>query len=202
MIGIHALKKLCAAALLPLVLAGCLTPGEVALKRQFLLAPKLEIAPATPTPHTLGVRPLLSARPYTLNMLYAGEDGALLPRPDVFWAEEPAATLTRALIDALTQSGRFADAGDAANLSRPEYLLTGEVRKFHEDRSSTPARAVIELRLDLRDVRNAKQIWTTTLKDSVPLAGDNPAELAKAMETAIAQGVRTAAESISEVALP
>lgn len=189
-------------ALVAALLSGCLSAGEVALKRQFLLAPALEIPQATPTPHTLGVRPLAAARPYTLAMLYTDSDGALLPLDSVFWAEEPAAALTRNLVDALSQSGRFADVGDAANLSRPEYLLTGELRKFHEDRSSSPAQAVIELRLDLRDVRNAKQVWTATLNHSAPLQGDTPAALAKAMETAIAGCVRAATENIVAVPLP
>jgi len=202
MIGIHALKKLCAAALLPLVLAGCLTPGEVALKRQFLLAPKLEIAPATPTPHTLGVRPLVSARPYTLNMLYAGEDGALLPRADVFWAEEPSATVSRALRDGLAQSGRFADVGDAADLSRPEYTLTGELRKFHEDRGRAAPVAVVEVRLELRQPRAAQQVWSATLQASAPLAGASAADLARAMEKATADVVAQVSAAINGVALP
>lgn len=198
----HAIARVLCTAMLVLGLAGCLSPGEVALKRQFLLAPNVVVDKASPTAHTLGIRPLSAARPYTLTMLYANEEGALLPRADVFWAEEPAVTVARALRDAIAQSGRFADVGDAADLARPEYVLTGELRKFYEDRSATPPMATVEVRLELRQVRDAQQVWAGTCSGSAALGGDTAAMFARAMESATETVSAQAASAIIGIALP
>ena len=36
-------------------------------------------------------------------------------------------------------AARFADSGDAAAMAFPDYVLTGEIRKFRENRSVSPA---------------------------------------------------------------
>ena len=182
--------------------SGCLSAGDVALKRQFLLAPEITAAPAQATPHTLGVRPLSAARPYTLNMLYADADGALLPYVDTFWAEQPSAIVTRALRDALAATGRFADVGDAAEMSRPRYLLTGELRAFHEDRSVTPAVARIEVKLEIREARADGKVWSGTTTATATLEGDTPAAYAKAITVALQDVAANAANTIAQVQLP
>lgn len=185
-----------------LSLGGCLSAGEVAQKRQFLIAPQIAAAAATPTAHTLGVRPLFAARPYTLNMLYVDDAQALLPYADVFWAEEPDATVTRALRDAIGQSGRFADVGDAAEMARPEYVLTGEVRKYHEERAASPPQAVVEARLELREARGAKLVWAETVSASTPLEGARAQDYANAMTATVAALASKAAAAIAAVPLP
>lgn len=185
-----------------LTLGGCLSAGQVAQKRQFLLAPQITATAATPSAHTLGVRPLFAARPYTLNMLYIDDEQALLPYVDVFWAEEPDATVTRALRDAIAQSGRFADVGDAAEMARPQYVLTGEVRKYHEERMATPPQAVVEVRLELREARGAHLVWAQTVSATAPLAGERAQDFANAMTAAVATLATKAATAIAEVPLP
>lgn len=184
------------------ILPGCLGAGEVALKRQFLVAPEIGALTAAPTPHTLGVRPLSAARPYALNMLYTAEDGALLPYDGVFWAEPPAESFTRALRDAIAKAGRFADVGDAAEMSRPRYLVNGELRAFHEDRSVSPPVARIEARLEMREARADGQVWSGTLTATATLAGEGPSALAKAINIAAGDLATQAAAAIASVPLP
>ena len=184
------------------MLGGCLSAGDVALKRQFLLAPTIAAAPAQATPHTLGLRPLSAARPYTLSMLYADADGALLPYSEVFWAEQPAAAVGRALRDALAASGRFADVGDAAEMSRPRYLLTGELRVFHEDRAVSPAVARIVVKLELREARADGQLWSGTVSAEKALEADSPTAYAKAMTVALEDLAARAANAVAQVPLP
>ena len=135
-------------------------------------------------------------------MLQTDADGALVAMPNATWAEEPGVAVTRAIRDAIAQTGRFADVGDAAEMARPEYTLTGELRKFHEDRAATPPVAVVEVRLELRESLGAKQLWAQTLTASVPLTGARPADFANAVSAAVAELSMRAADGIVGVALP
>lgn len=198
----RAAMNLLAVAVMAVALSGCLSAGDVVLNRQFLVVPEITAAPAQATPNTLGVRPLTAARPYTLTMLYADADGALLPYSDVFWAELPAETVTRALRDALAATGRFADVGDAAEMSRPRFLLTGELRSFHEDRSGTPHVARIEVRLELREARADGQVWSGTTTASAALDGEGASAYAKAITKALEDLAMNAANAIAQVPLP
>ena len=184
------------------LLSSCLSGSKLNQTQQFLVEPTAQIEKVAATPHTLGVRPLVGARVYTLSMLFTDADGALVPYADAAWAEAPANAVTRALRDAVQQTGRFADAGDAAEMARPEYALTGELRKFHEDRSVTPPRAVVEVRLELRQALGAKLLWADTLNATVPLSGNKPSDLAAAMTKAVAELSTHAAAGIAATPLP
>ena len=102
------------------------------------------------------------AQPYRLPLVY--QEGARLGvYPNEEWAEQPGDMVTRAVSDAIMATGRFQDVGNAADMARPDLILTGELRKFHEERSDTSLQAVISLHLELREARGTNAYWVETL---------------------------------------
>lgn len=185
-------------ALVPLLfLTGCLTAAPTFPMRYYALevAPSVETYP--PLEKTLGIRDLLPARPYRLPMAYLTAEGLVQYRQNEQWAEMPEVVVTRALKDALVQTGRFADVGDAAEMKRPDLILTGDLRKFYEDRRGDTPLALVEVRLELREAQGTQALWAKTLTTTVPLPDSSAATRVKGFETAVGQLVSTAAREIA-----
>ncbi len=187
-----------------MLLSGCLGPRQAAPVQRYAFTPEI-VAPTVPeTDYTLGLRPLVPALPYRLRMVYLEEQRRLGSLPLAEWAEQPAEAVTRALTDALAASGRFQDVGDAANMNRPDYILTGELRKFHENRTQEPWTAEIEVRLELRDATGTANPWSATLLETAAVDGADGAEaadFAAAMNKAIARLAGRTAKAIAAAEL-
>jgi ABC-type uncharacterized transport system auxiliary subunit len=192
----RALLPIACAILCCLVGTGCFGAKAGVPTRYYVLSPTVEVAKAEPVDLSLGVRPLLAARPYRLPMAYMQEGNLLQFRALDAWSEEPAVTLTRAIIDALARTGKYKDIGDAADMARPDLMLTGELRELHEDLTTTPSTAVAEIHLELRESRGNRLLWQGTPRASMPLADDTSAALADAMSKAVAQIVQEAVSAI------
>jgi ABC-type uncharacterized transport system auxiliary subunit len=187
-----------------LCVAGCLTPGAVQLQPQYLLAPAPKVPTAPPSTVTLGVRAFAAARPcQSLQMAWhRPEEARIAYHAEGQWAEMPAATVTRAITDALAETARFADVGNAAELIRPDWLLTGELRRFYEMRAGDARMAEIELRLELRTARDKALLWAETLRAETPMNAATPQALAEAMQAALASIAERAATAIASVPVP
>lgn len=179
-------------------LAGCLTPNTMQATRIHTLDPKIQVKTFPLTAATIGVRPLQAARPYKTVMAYVDENSQLHYFVDETWAEPPDKYLTRTLTDALGATGHFADAGYAADMSRPDLIVTGELRKFHENRALTPPVAEIEVRLELREARQTRNLWSEILVSRVPVTDETPAALGQSMNQAVAEIATRAAEAIAQ----
>lgn len=164
----------------------------------YLVDPVLDIqkAPAQ-SDVSLGLRPLESANPSLKNMSYADDGVTLQQYPNAQWADAPRDVVTRALIDALSMTQRFQDVGNAADMARPDWTLTGTLRKYYEDRSSGSPQAVCEISMDVRADNGAKPVYSAILKSTVPMDGDTPADLAKAMEKAVADLAQRTAKALA-----
>jgi len=185
-----------------LLLQGCLTPSGATPPDQFLLQTNPTIATAERLPLTLGVRELESARPYHLQMAHSDADGRLNYYQTATWAEFPAAALTRALHEGIAHSGRFQDAGMAEQMSRPDWMLIGYLNAFHEDRSTTPAQAVVDIRLEMREARGTAMLWSGSVREVQPLEGEGPAAFAKAMQAAAERVVAKSVTALIQVPAP
>lgn len=195
----RAAAALLAAAVLGTALAGCLGPRTLLETRQYLLAPPVGELPAgAGSGNTLGVRPLIAAMPYDLRMAVLTEEGALGYLSHDKWAERPEDSVTRALTDALRATGRFSDAGDAAEMVRPSLILTGELRALRLNRAVSPAVAEVEVRMELRAAREPKAVWTGTLVETEPVPGDNGAGFAEAAKHAAGRLVTRAAAEMAK----
>ncbi len=181
-------------------LSGCLFPLSVTPTRHYIIDPKLHIEPAETLDLTLGFRPLAVAQPYDRRMAFVAPNHLLGYRPHEEWAEKPEDTATRAIADALIATKRFKDLGDASHMARPDLMLTGEIRKFHEDRTGARPMAVVEMRLELREARGNAERWADTLHAEIPIEGGLKAKgnaVAAAMTQALAEVAEKAAAGIS-----
>jgi ABC-type uncharacterized transport system auxiliary subunit len=182
---------------LPLVAAGCLTHKYVPVK-QLLVEPQIQVGQAAQTEKSLGVRALEAGRPYRQQVVFRDKDLVLGTLRNTEWAEMPASVVTRALTDAIAATGHFKDVGNAGNVTAPTYLLTGELRRYDLDRTSSPWTAVVEVHIELRDFADPNFAWQATLTAATPLAADAPSALAAAMTEAVAEVVNKAANEIAK----
>jgi ABC-type uncharacterized transport system auxiliary subunit len=183
-------------------LSGCLTPNGTLPPDQYLLHAAPQVPASETLSVTLGIRELESARPYHLQMAHMESVGRLNYYQTATWAEFPAAALTRALHESISRTGRFADAGMAEQMSRPDWMLVGYLNAFQEDRTTTPAQAVVEVRLEMRQARATDLLWSATLREVQALDGEGPAALAKAMDAATVRLISQAVSQIVGVAAP
>ena len=169
-----------------LLLAGCFGGSYEPIER-FVLEPTPSIAPGATGSDSIAMQPLDYARMYKLRMVYRGQGHQLGYRANAEWAELPRDAVTRAVVDALRASMRFADAGPAVEIARPTLLLTGEVRIFDEDRGTDPWQARCEVRLDLRSRTDDSLVWSETFVGAEPMTGRAPEDFAAAMSAAIGE---------------
>jgi len=98
------------------------------------------------------------------------------------WTELPEAVVGRALERALFESGRFRRDG------RAELALDIEVRRFEERRSPAPRAVIVALGV-LVTGAGERAVLDTTATVEEALRGDGAAEVAQAMQRAVARAV-------------
>ena len=180
------------------LLAGCLGPREVIGPRTFVVRPELSVPKAeNKLTATLGVREFSAPQQYDRRMVVLEPDFRLGARTNDTWAETPAAALTRCVTDALVATGHFADVGNAFDMARPDTVLTGELRAFHENKAVQPPAAEVEVRMELREARSPRVLWSGTLREVEPLAGDEASALAVAVNAAVGRVSARAAQALS-----
>ena len=190
-------KRIGVAFAILLAIAGCRGGTYIATTR-YTVDPVIDATPAEQTDRALGIRPLEAAEPYGLKVCFRDQGHVLGQYTHTEWAEYPRDTFTRALIDAVAATQRFKDVGDALYLARPDLMLTGELRKFDEVRTTNPWTALCEVRLELREALGSEALWAATLSASEPLERNDVSALAEAMSKAVARIVSQAAEEIAQ----
>jgi ABC-type uncharacterized transport system auxiliary subunit len=178
------------------LLAGCATTQYTPTTR-YRLDPVVDIKAGTPGEGSLGIRALIAARPYKQAIVSQDAGYVLSYSSHEEWSELPSATITRTLTDALAATKRFKDVGDAVNLAAPDYILTGELRKFDLDRAESAWSAVCEVRLELRKGMTREPVWAETLTASEPLPKNEVTALPAAMSRAVGKVVTQAATAIA-----
>jgi len=178
-----------------LIAAGCLTPRFTPPTKYFL-QPGVNVTAAQTLDKTLGIRPIVAARPYKQKIVYRDAGFVLGEYSAAEWAELPADVLTRVLTDAIVATHHYKDVGNAADLSAPDLILTGELRKFDIVRAAEPWKAECEVRLELRDAQQPQAIWADTLTESEPLERNDLAAVPAAMGRAVERVVKRAAEAM------
>ncbi len=175
---------------------GCLSAGKVAPIHYYFLDPPLKIDEVKPSTETLGIRPLTNAQPLDRRMAYRAE-GSQIGYRGSEWADRPGDAASRALLDALVLSGAYRDVGMATEMSRPDLVLTGELRRFYENRTVSPPTAEVEIRLELRKARDNAAVWSQTLRVEKPLNGEDATALAAAMSEALGELLSTAVNAMT-----
>ncbi len=173
--------------------SGCLTPQDYTPLAQYTIEPNLTEIPKTATTETtLGIRRFSAAQPLKRDIFYRDPDLRVGNLLDAQWAESPPDMMTRHVFDAATSSDHFQDVGLAIDVSRPTYVLTGDVRRFDLNRTQEQWRADCEVHFELRRVRDGGAAWSDTLSGSEQLSENTVATLPKAMSEAAAQVIREA----------
>lgn len=183
---------------LALIAAGCITAPDYTPIVRYTVEPRFEVPQAQPVDKSLGIRPIEAARPYKQPITYRASDFELRNYEYAEWAESPRDMVTRALTDAIIATQRFKDIGNAADLNAPDLILTGQLRKFDEDRTTAPWTAACEVRLELRDTFSSEAVWAATLRATEPMERNDVSTLPLAMSRAISIIVEQAAREIAE----
>lgn len=181
---------------------GCLHAPQIEKTRYFTASPILQVEQAEPTAYTLGIRPFFAARAYALPMAYLDNAYQLKYRELDLWAESPALTVTRIIQDALATTGRFADVGNAADMVRPDLLLTGELRIYRENRTQDPPIAELEVRLELRRAFAPGSLWADTIHITEPMQDTSALSYAEAIARALNRLALQVASEITALPLP
>jgi len=175
--------------------AGCFGLKETTPTLRYVLDPELQVAVQESSGKSIALRRLESARPYKQNVVYR-QNAEMGIYTAVEWSELPADAATRALLDALEATGRFTDVGNAVDLSSPDFILTGQLRRFDLVKDSEPWVAVCEIRLELRESIGRTHVWSKTLTTSEPLETPNHVALPKAMNVALGRLIE---EAVTEI---
>lgn len=176
-------------------LAGCATVNYVPTV-QFVLTPSIETAETARGDKILALRELESARPYKTDVMARTTPHALEPVPNRAWAEWPRDTVTRAIYDAVLKTRHFRDAGMAVDITVPDYILTGELRRFDLIQYERPWVAECVVRLEVREYSSGNLLWAETMTGRVPLAADDLAALPEAMSKAVSNIANRAGSQI------
>lgn len=187
-------------------ISGCLTATTISPARYYTITPEIAVKAIASSEKSLGIRPLIGAKPYKLAIAYTAEDNRLAYYQNAEWADLPATMVNRALTDGLIKLEGFSEVDDAANIARPNYILTGELRRFEADYNREVPAAVVEIICIIRDTESGTSLWQGYLIGDSPLpAGEEGASLhsdtslagvAEAMSDSVASVVQQACEKI------
>jgi ABC-type uncharacterized transport system auxiliary subunit len=178
------------------LLTGCLGPRTLSPTRYYHLnLPAPEAVAEKPSPISLGLRPLFPALHIERSMAYR-ETGNTIAYREEEWAEKPADMVLQALRNALDASGAFHDVGYAGDMARPDWVLTGEVNRFNENRTQKLPTAELEVRLEVRTTLGIDPVWSKTLSVTTEMPDGGASALAQAMSEALAQLTQEATTQI------
>lgn len=182
-----------------LLLSGCLTSPAYTPIAQYRIELADPVEAANPRAHTgsLGLRPLTAAPALSRDMNYIEDNGRWRALPNAQWAEPPAAVAARALHDGLAASGAFEDVGVAADMSLPDYVLTGELRHFEVDRRTEPATAHVAFTYNVRRALAADVLAAGEAAARAPLPSDDAPGFAAGLKAALAEALAEATRDIT-----
>ena len=182
------------ATIAALTLSVCLT-GCIG-KTRFPAYYTLHVPPAVDAPIAPGTRPSLAVREFR-SPAYLRQ-GAIVYRtsPEQIgfyqyhrWAVDPREFLTKAIIDRLRATGKFAEVTAYDGHSNADFILSGSLDKIEEVDYEGGVRVEVALSADMTDLRANKAVWTNTALESAPVEERNVpavvAEMSQAMDRAI-----------------
>jgi ABC-type uncharacterized transport system auxiliary subunit len=181
--------------------SGCLTPEYTPIT-QYTIEPSIELAEAPASDLTIGIRPLTAGQSLKRNVFYRDPDLQVGNLADVQWSEMPSDMVARYMFDAIVASKRFADVGLAVNVSRPTFMLTGELRRFDLVRIEEPWEAVCEVYFELRTSESREAVWAETVIGRAPLSSNHVQALPQAMSDAVAAVIQQSVSAIAAVEPP
>ncbi|NLN93896.1 MAG: hypothetical protein GX130_11395 [Candidatus Hydrogenedens sp.] len=194
--------QLMAGIVLLLSVTGCLSAPVIQKTLHFSLAPEVTVEQSSPLDYTLGIRPLPTTRVYGLPLAYLDHSFQIGYRVREEWAEQPTAVVTRAVQDAIAATGRFKDSGNAADMVRPDLLMTGELRAFHENRTEEAGTVELTVHFQLRHSTVKALLWSDTLTEREPVESSSGLDVARAMNIALERMATRVAQAVCMLEIP
>lgn len=192
------IRNMLAASMLAMLAASCLTPKTIKPTQYYTVTPDTVESGDVKSPLTLGIRPLIAARPYKLEVAYRADPNRLAYLRNAEWAELPGTVVSRALADAITRSNFFQDAGDANDMTRPDAYFTGELRRFEADFARDDPQFVITIVASIRMAGEGNAIWHEHIDVEIPLDVGSDSISNDEAATGIA---RAASDAISQLSI-
>jgi ABC-type uncharacterized transport system auxiliary subunit len=164
---------------------------------RYALDPELRVDSFPETEASIGIRPLEAPPAYGQRMALLGAGQRITLADDAQWAQLPAGAVRRALIDALAETGAPRDVGRARDVPRPEWVMTGELRAFVVDTTTSPWVARVDVRLAARRPGEATLLWRGGATAEAPLQRDAVTAAAPAMDAAVGEVASEVADAVA-----
>jgi len=119
-------------------------------------------------------------------MVYQREPHRLEPFAYSRWAEPPAPMVQAAMVQALTRSGQFGAVLAAPSAVLPDFRLEGDSLRVLQSFEGDSSQAVVELSVNLIDVKRARLLALQRLSATTPASAD-PAGGVEAANRALAK---------------
>ena len=180
---------------LSLLVIGCGASNYIPTS-YYAVDPPINVEHAPTIDAALGLRPLQAPRTYAKGIVAREANLEVVYLPHATWTDRPQDVLTRALTDALTSSSRFKDVGNASDMFAPDYILTGELRRFDILRNETPWAVICEARLELRHGQERDAVWQDTIQVRKTVEDAGIPAAAHAMSKAVGELASRVAQDI------
>ena len=191
-----------AVTFLLLLSMSCLSTPVVEKTWYYTLSPQVKIEECEVIDYTLGIRSVPTSKAYGLQMAYLDNNFEIAYRERERWVEHPSVVVSRAVQDAIVSTGRFADAGNAADLARPDLIMTGELRAFHENRSDEVSTAELGVHFQSRRAFMPGLLWSDTIMKSAVLSSSNALEFSETMNLLLEELSKEVAEAVIHLEFP
>lgn len=116
-----------------------------------------------------------------------------------FWAEPPTVMLRDALVRALRAAGAAREVVAPESRIRPDYVVTGEIKRMEHVAGSTPQQAVLEIGLVLRGAQSGNLMLLRTYRIEREFAGGSMNEFVTAMNAAASEALQRFLADLAEL---
>tara|TARA_R110001592_G_scaffold11954_5_gene58202 strand:- start:2733 stop:3371 length:639 start_codon:yes stop_codon:yes gene_type:complete len=185
---------LCLLVLGTSTLSGCLTPKAIQATRYYTVSHTSVTPGETISQASLGLRPFVAARPYKLEMAYRAATNRLGYYSRSEWAELPGTVVSRAVFDNIVKGNLYQDAGEATAMAHPDFIFTGELRRFETDYTGDSPEFVVAVSASIRSTLDGARAWQDQIEVRTPL---NVTTYANPTDDTLLEIARAASEAVS-----
>ncbi len=177
------------AALVAVLLAGCLAPGSVPPREYYVLADLGMPAASVRGPRIDSVL-LVSTTSVgefydTQSLVFSRVPGQRAYYQFAAWTERPGRKLTELLISRLSADNAFRSVASTTAGARGDFMLNTRLEEIYVDASARPASVRITLVAELVDLGHGTIVARHRFEKSAPTAGDSASETVVAFDDAV-----------------
>ena len=167
------LARLAAAGAMAAALAGCMSFGQQAPQRYYVLdAPgESTAARSAPRPSTLLVAPATASSFYEAqDIVYSRAPGVRAYYQYQSWTERPSRRITELVVTRLERAGQFKTVAPVLSGVRGDLVLSLHLAELYHDAAEAPGRVRVVLAAELLDPARRTLLARRTFEQSAPAA--------------------------------